>query len=845
MTERKQALQWYEVQKQAKGALDVWKKRNNQISFSSLSTLVDKDVDEQVFLNEYLSKELCEILEYWHDHRSLDQNRQDKFQKYSQYLLNFTKNNGEATQWLNQQTRLTDLAKKCADDIASHGYYLDIEGIEDPNLQSFDWLIQAYTNTECDQLIDIIVRCVSNRFYTKTLYNLGDVNASILTVTQQFLLITCPDYILTCDTDKFHFQNLLKHMAPHYGELFTHFLPNIEKWTDTVVLCLLYPIRFILSDLNALPLEEKCDIQEALVTMLQKQSLSDPNVEEERITLVDTAINILLDLVHSDPKILSELKKQASDDSKLLEVLRQFSNDNRNEKMQLHAYELLSLLVPEEEFVTTNDAAKVTELFVKIFNAALEEGKDRTAENLMLGLKVHSDDIKQEIVEQDALPSIIQYTKNAMNDPAPLEVAYALSFNADAKKALSEDRDFVDHVEKLRQSDNKKVADAAYGVIWKLEDEEKFIKEVEDKKLKEQSTEKPEEAADNKQKPEKAAGDQKKPKEAADDGKKTKEATADEKKPKEAADDGKKTKEEAGDEKKPKEATDDGKKTKEEAGDEGKPQQYDMMISYCWAQKELCHQINDRLEKDGYSVWLDRDEMRGSIVESMAEAVEDSRIILICMSSNYKMSTNCQAEAEYAFNRKSKIIPLKVEKDYTPDGWLGFMAGSKIYIDFADKEDEEFEKAYELLIAEIKRQDLDEAVTDEKEKSADTSSAEPKPEPVPEEIEPQPIQTREYLTMSSAMMWTKENVNEFLVDNELQPLVPICKSMDGVTLIEFHQHCQTLPTEMYSLVNKSKEEHPVTLDIFFRFICKMKQYLPPPKPPAKMFFQYHFIYENQ
>ncbi|CAF3891733.1 unnamed protein product [Rotaria sp. Silwood1] len=387
MTERKQVLQWNEIQKQAKGALDMWKKRNNQISFSSLSTLVDKDVDEQVFLNEDFSKELCDILEYWHDNRSLNQNQQDKFRKYSQYLLNVTKNNGEATQWLNQQTRLTDLAKKCADDIASHGYYLDIEGTEDPNLQSFDWLIQAYTNTECDQLIDIIVRCVSNRFYTKTLYNLGDVNASILTVTQQFLLITCPDYILTCDTDKSHFQNLLKHMAPHYRELFTHFLPNIEKWTDTVVLCLLYPIRFILSDLNALSLEEKCHIQEALVTMLQKQSLSDPNVEEERITLVHTAINILLDLVHSDPKILSQLKKQANDDSKLLEVLRQFSNDNRNEKMRLHAYELLSLLVPEEEFVAANDAAKVTELFVKIFNEALEEGKDRTAENLMQGLK--------------------------------------------------------------------------------------------------------------------------------------------------------------------------------------------------------------------------------------------------------------------------------------------------------------------------------------------------------------------------------------------------------------------------------------------------------------------------
>ena len=84
-------------------------------------------------------------------------------------------------------------------------------------------------------------------------------------------------------------------------------------------------------------------------------------------------------------------------------------------------------------------------------------------------------------------------------------------------------------------------------------------------------------------------------------------------------------------------------------GSDQSSQKYDMMISYCWAQKPLCHKINDRLEQDGYRVWLDRDEMRGSIIESMAEAIEQSRFVLICMSSNYKKSTNCKAEAELAY----------------------------------------------------------------------------------------------------------------------------------------------------------------------------------------------------
>jgi hypothetical protein len=390
----------------------------------------------------------------------------------------------------------------------------------------------------------------------------------------------------------------------------------------------------------------------------------------------------------------------------------------------------------------------------------------------MLGL-VKSDEIKQQVVEQNALPSLIQHTKEVTDDPAPLELVYALAFNPDAKTALNEDREFIDHVEKMKQSDNQEVANAAHGVMWKLGDEDKFKKEVEENKSNEQPT----------------------------------------------------------------------KETKESTADKEKAQQYDMMISYCWAQKELCHRINDRLEKEGYSVWLDRDEMRGSIVESMAEAVENSRCVLICMSNDYKLSTNCQAEAEYAFNRKSKIIPLMVQKDYKPDGWLGFMAGSKLYVDFADKEDEEFDKAYELLIAELKRQEADDNAENEKAKSAPDSPTATEPESAPEETEPPPpIQTREYLSIGPATMWTEVHVNEFLSDNELKPLLPICKSMDGETLLEFHQACQKTPSAMYPVVNKSTDGAPIPLDTFFKFILKLKKFLPPPQPPPKIFFQYSFTY---
>jgi hypothetical protein len=392
--------------------------------------------------------------------------------------------------------------------------------------------------------------------------------------------------------------------------------------------------------------------------------------------------------------------------------------------------------------------------------------------NFLLDL-VQNDEVKQELVKQNGLPSLIKYAKETKDNPLPLEITYAMTFNADAKKTFNEDKEFVDHIKGLRQSERRDVSKMAHGIVWKLEGEEKF---------------------------------------------------------------------------KNKEETQKEKENKSEGNSGVQKKKYDMMISYCWAQKELCHKINDRLEQDGYQVWLDRDEMHGSIIESMAEAIEQARFIIICMSSNYKNSINCKAEAEYAFSQKSKIVPLIVEPKYKADGWLGFLAGSKIYVDFADKEEEEeFNKAYELLIAELERNGLKDIEEDQENKTTPSTTTESKPEEVKKEPEeakeepkPPPIQTREYLNVGPASMWNDENVKEFLIDNQLDQLIPICKSMDGETLIELHHSSETMPDKIYGLVNNPKEEHPVSVGTFFKFISRLKKYLPP-KPLQKLYFQYNLI----
>ncbi|CAF4648071.1 unnamed protein product, partial [Rotaria sp. Silwood2] len=82
-----------------------------------------------------------------------------------------------------------------------------------------------------------------------------------------------------------------------------------------------------------------------------------------------------------------------------------------------------------------------------------------------------------------------------------------------------------------------------------------------------------------------------------------------------------------------------------------------------------------------YKIWIDKKEMHGSMMERMAEAIEDSHLMLVCMSSAYKTSQACQAECEYAFSRQSRALFLKIEPNYKPKGWLGIFLGSRYYID--------------------------------------------------------------------------------------------------------------------------------------------------------------------
>lgn len=74
----------------------------------------------------------------------------------------------------------------------------------------------------------------------------------------------------------------------------------------------------------------------------------------------------------------------------------------------------------------------------------------------------------------------------------------------------------------------------------------------------------------------------------------------------------------------------------------------------------------------------------GSTLEAMARAVEESAAVLVCVSKRYKESQACRTEAEYAFQQRKKIIPVLMERDYKPSGWLGALMGTRLYFSLHD-----------------------------------------------------------------------------------------------------------------------------------------------------------------
>lgn len=231
-------------------------------------------------------------------------------------------------------------------------------------------------------------------------------------------------------------------------------------------------------------------------------------------------------------------------------------------------------------------------------------------------------------------------------------------------------------------------------------------------------------------------------------------------------------------------------------------------------------------------------------MNAMAEAVENSEFVLMCMSESYKKSTYCQAEAEYAFNCKRRIVPLIVRPKYRADGWLGFLLGSRIYIDFGSFD---FPTACEKLMNEIRLQrkrPLPSKGAPTGQHTLPTKSdpivvaaaaAAPtptKPQQIPDEYKQRKVQFD--FQRRPVERWIETDVLDFLAAQKLYELMPICEKMNGKALQKLVQMCTSQHNRTYSILNDElKDKYQMTLPIstYTRFLSEMDIFSRPIAPP--------------
>ncbi|CAF1032512.1 unnamed protein product [Rotaria sordida] len=752
----------------------------NEISFDLISNYLIHDF----FILKFFSR-INEILQQWNNDNRIILNENDSITLRCGCNLILQMSNLMNNQLENNKILLNTI-KICLNNISSFGYYINASNQEeDSNLASFDCLIQAYGKIKCKVLVESVARCAASRFSEGAFSGLCGFP---LNNTEHFLLITCPDYVLNYDEENGKYAHFIfDQMYLQYAKVFRCPYGNINDLIDNYSFCLVSPLRLIAFAIRSLELKEKQSFKDIAMKILEYDIIN-LYLDEKNFTwkkLVHSSLKILLEIGRSFPYLINDIHENQTFFTKLLDNLLKLSNDQENENIQLQAFELIALIVSEEEFSTIVDINKVVKLFVKKFIEAVNidnEEYNALAEELLYGLESMIDNniIREQLVEQNSLPYLIKYAKKWSNNESSLKIIYAIVFTTKGKEELKKEqyKDFIDHIKCLYLSNKEEIRQAAHGISWKLTGENDFIETIEQQEKNLEKTSQYYQLGFIQE------------------------------------------------------------NLNYSSLQNSVTDTFHIMISYSWKNKILCHQIYEYFRDDGYRVWIDENDMYGSIIERMAEAIEKSNFILICVSSDYKKSANCQAEAEYAFKRKKTIIPLIVEPNYKADGWLSFIIGNKIYINFTDRVHNEFKIAYKMLLVELQHNGLDllQSPTNSNcsSRESDTQKyVQPKPsifesklntQPIENVYEPIPsISLSQYRHIERMDNWNETNVVEFFVDNDLKILLPILKGINGQGLIELYRIYERSPNNLYKMFRKDKQI--ISLGIFFKFVGILKKFI--------------------
>ncbi|CAF3716287.1 unnamed protein product [Adineta steineri] len=758
-----------------------------------------------------------DILQRWRRFSSLPENESFIFRSTTKLiyrLIRSVDNISMIPLWLSDST-LLGIISDCLTDIATLKKFLDAKNKY--QFKYFTHLIDAYTLYQIRfnddkhfnkdmfiQLLHPILQCLTSNQYIHTFTNLSIDSNSMRTI-EKFFLLTCTKFLTSYKGSHLEqtMRTLLPVMLPQYLKILDRFVPSAHSWNRAMLRSIEHLLRIINhgadhSPTNAKLISNYLPLISHILNLLNEPKFYNnlhPTLSNSETKLINTSISFLVNMIN-EPTILAHIKQSHV----ALSFLRLTSC--QNETLLLNVYTLLAYTTHEDDMKSMKNSDRLLSTIVQSLKITLNGNSDQSTqmEQLLETLKglVQHDQIKDEIIKQNALPFLLGCIAQLTGKAHVLifEILWSLTFHDECAPALRSNKKFLEMIQSIsNDSHNEGLKKAADGLVWKLIREPAFLEKIAKKEEEEKTAAKGvmetviEEVVNS-------------------DGQKQLIQTI-----------------------KPATNTT-GERTF----------QYDIMISYCHADKELTYKIHKYLVSQGFKVWIDLDNMHGPAMSAMADAVENSEFIVMCMSDSYKQSTYCQAEAEYAFSCKRRLIPLIMRPKYKPDGWLGFMIGSRMYVDFGKFD---FETGCQKLLTEISRQSkrpIPSKIKSENQneqsndivpnKTKIITSHHNKPSIDNNDTNVLYIHTKRKpmsnFNRKPLYLWTESDVLDFLSLEHLIQLMPLCETMNGQALIQLYKMCTSQGTKMYILLNEelnSTFKLKLPIGVFTKFLSSIEQRL--------------------
>jgi hypothetical protein len=138
-----------------------------------------------------------------------------------------------------------------------------------------------------------------------------------------------------------------------------------------------------------------------------------------------------------------------------------------------------------------------------------------------------------------------------------------------------------------------------------------------------------------------------------------------------------------------------------------------VFLSHDWGYENIVHEkvvrVASQLRKKMIDVWIDTDNMRRNIVDSMCDGIDHCDVFIVFVTRKYIHKVqfgddldNVRREFMYAQSRGKRMIAIKFD-DLLPKKWqgpVGMLLGSSLYVDLVDSASQ---KGIPTLVSTIRK----------------------------------------------------------------------------------------------------------------------------------------------